>query len=323
MRTPQADGDTGRRTTPVADVLGPVGRPVHELPAAFVEGTAALVSIVDSRGRLLFANPALQRFTGRTGTDLVGRLFWEVYVVPEDVGRARTAVTQGLSTGQDFSAEGDWLDGDGRRRRVAMHVNVLVDGDRRPYAVACIGLDVTEQRLREAQLHARAHTDVLTGAGNRTVLFDALRRHLDPDGGGCGLLFCDLDGFKAVNDQHGHATGDQLLVDVAARLAELVGPGDLVARFGGDEFVLLCPQADAPALAALAARIETRVQEPFSGPAGPLRIGISIGCSLGRPGDSADDVVARADRGMYGVKVRRRPRSGDAGPGRAVVLSGG
>jgi cyclic di-GMP phosphodiesterase Gmr len=279
------------------------------LAAAFVASTSTLVCVVDGDGRIVLANPALQRFTGRPAEELVGQHFWEVYVVPEHVLLAQDAIARAMATGVAFPQEGDWLAAGGQRRRVAMHNDVLRDALGRPWAVACLGLDVTEQRRWEEQLRRRAQMDLLTGLGNRSALFDALNRHLDPqDGEGCGVLFCDLDDFKVVNDRHGHAVGDHLLVQVARRLQELAGPGDLVARFGGDEFVLLCDRADEGRLRTLAELVGDRVRRPVDGPAGDLVVGVSVGIATGSPGEAADVVIARADDAMYGVKTQHRRR---------------
>jgi cyclic di-GMP phosphodiesterase Gmr len=191
---------------------------------------------------------------------------------------------------------------------VALRNTVLVDDDGLPYAIACVGLDVTDDRRREELLHQRAQTDTLTGIANRGALFDALHRRLE-DGAGCALLFCDLDHFKAINDEHGHAVGDRILAEVAARLVALAGPGDLVARFGGDEFVILCPEPDERALAEMVARVATEVGRPFPEPQGPLSIGVSVGVAVGRPGETADDLIGRADRAMYGAKTHHRRRA--------------
>jgi cyclic di-GMP phosphodiesterase Gmr len=293
----------------------------HELAFAALQATAALVLICDGDGRLLLGNPALERFTGLPAADLVGRALWEVVVIPEDEVQARLSIAGAMAGRPSFPKEVDWLAAADRRRRVELQSSVLLDAAGRPYAIAYVGIDVTEQRAREARTHRRATTDSLTGVGNRSVLFDALRQHLDPDtGGGCGLLFCDLDGFKGVNDEHGHVIGDQLLVEVASRLRELAGPDDVVARFGGDEFVLLRPGLDDAGLVDLTARAGIRMHAPFTGPAGPLPVGVSIGSAAGRPGDTADDVVARADAEMYGAKSnrhrRQQPRVGSGGGGR-------
>jgi diguanylate cyclase (GGDEF)-like protein/PAS domain S-box-containing protein len=288
-----------------------------ELMAAFVEATEALISVVDSGGRILLANPALQRFTGRSAEQLLGARFWDVYVVPEHQEPARDAVARAMATGAASPQEGDWLTADGERRRVHMRNTVLRDLAGVPYAIGCVAVDVTEDRRREAQLHLRAQTDLLTGLANRGALFDALHARLAEESP-CGLLFCDLDGFKVVNDQHGHAVGDRLLAEVALRLAELAAEGDLVCRFGGDEFVILCTGRAESDLVDLAARVSERVRAPFDGPEGTLAIGVSVGIAVGRPGDSADELIGRADRAMYGAKAHphrraERPRrAGDA-----------
>jgi cyclic di-GMP phosphodiesterase Gmr len=278
-----------------------------DLLRAFVQASDVLICVVDGDGRILFANPALQLFTGLRADELEGRRFWEVYVVPEHVALARDAVERAMATGVAQPQEGDWLAGDGERRRVSMRITVLHDEEGCPFAIGCIAVDVTSDRLREAQLHVRAQTDLLTGLANRGALFEALQVHLE-DGAGCALLFCDLDQFKTVNDEHGHAVGDALLIEVAERLSLYTGPDDLVARFGGDEFVIMCPRRDEHDLLALAEQVTACVAAPYPGPLGPLQIGVSVGVAVGRPGETADELISRADRAMYGVKTRRHRR---------------
>jgi diguanylate cyclase (GGDEF)-like protein/PAS domain S-box-containing protein len=278
-----------------------------ELLRAFVDSTDALVCIVDGTGRILLANRALERFTGRPATDLQGQWFWDVYVAPEHVVLAQDAVERAMASGTADPQEGDWLTGDGERRRVAMRNTVLLDDDGLPYAIACVGMDVTADRRREELLHQRAQTDLLTGIANRGALFEALHRRLE-EGPGCALLFCDLDQFKVINDQHGHAVGDRILSEAAARLVALVGPEDLVARFGGDEFVVLCPDPDEAALDELVLRVVAEMGRPFVGPEGPLTVGVSVGVAIGRAGESGDELIGRADRAMYGAKTHQRRR---------------
>jgi diguanylate cyclase (GGDEF)-like protein/PAS domain S-box-containing protein len=276
------------------------------LSAAVVRSTRALVCVVDADCRILLANPALERFTGIPAAELRGRFFHDVYVAPEHVLLAQDAIARAMDSGVAYPQEGDWLAAGRVRRRIAMQNDVLLDGDGRPCAVVCVGVDVTAEREREARLRLRAQTDLLTGLPNRSALFEALHSALDPaEGAGCTLLFCDLDRFKEVNDRHGHAVGDQLLAEVATRLSGLAGAGDLVARLGGDEFVMLSRDGGPSRLAGLAEAVVDRFRVPFHGPDGDLAIGVSVGTAVGRPGEAPDAVISRADRAMYGAKSRR------------------
>ena len=284
----------------------------ERLSHALVEATESLICVVDGDGRILLANAALERFTGRVAADLVDRFLWDVVVIPEEVHLARAAVADAMAGGDLMPKEIDWLAAGGARRRVALHKSVLADEEGRPYAVAFVGSDVTERRRREELNHLQASTDPLTGVANRRVVFEVLQEHLGATGRGSGLLFCDVDQFKQVNDQHGHAVGDQLLVELAARLGELAGSDDVVARLGGDEFVLLSPGADQSSLAALAGRLGQRLLAPVQTSAGALPLRVSVGSAVGRPGEDPDELMARADRAMYGSKTvrrRNRPRS--------------
>jgi diguanylate cyclase (GGDEF)-like protein len=221
---------------------------------------------------------------------------------------AQDAVERAMASGTAHPQEADWLTGDGDRRRVAMRNTVLLDDEGLPYAIACVGLDVTADRRREEMLHQRAQTDLLTGIANRGALFDALHLRLE-EGPGCALLFCDLDQFKAVNDEYGHAVGDRILAEAAARLVAVASAGHLVARFGGDEFVILCPEPEQSALGDLVVRVTAEMGRPFAGPAGPLALGVSVGVAIGRAGESGDELIARADRAMYGAKTHQRRRT--------------
>ncbi|MEX5721333.1 diguanylate cyclase domain-containing protein [Geodermatophilus maliterrae] len=159
-----------------------------------------------------------------------------------------------------------------------------------------------EARLREAALH-----DALTGLPNRALLLDRIElalRAQERDGLAAALLYCDLDGFKGINDTLGHAAGDAALLRMATVLRGTVRPGDTVARIGGDEFVVLCPGAGTELVArALVARIERTLATPADG--GPA-LRSSTGVALSCRGDTADSLLRRGDAAMYEVKRSRR-----------------
>mgnify|MGYP000695753452 CR=1 FL=1 len=161
-----------------------------------------------------------------------------------------------------------------------------------------------ELRSRNAELRELAVHDPLTGLANRTLLLDRLQSALarrEREGGEIGLLFCDLDDFKQVNDRHGHEAGDRVLRLTAERLRVAVRPTDTVARFAGDEFVVVCPGlAAARELEAIVARVQRAVHAPGPGPAPPPRL--SIGAVLVGEDEPAADALRRADEAMYAAK---------------------
>ena len=158
-----------------------------------------------------------------------------------------------------------------------------------------------------------AHHDMLTGLPNRTMELKCFDDLLQPRVGGAVAVeplftvFClDLDGFKDVNDQYGHAAGDTVLVVVADRLRRCIRDIDFLFRVGGDEFVILLPSISPDAAAAVADRIIERIAKPFDvGDDVTLRIGISVGsASATADGGTADELLRSADRAMYEAKRR-------------------
>jgi diguanylate cyclase (GGDEF)-like protein/PAS domain S-box-containing protein len=167
--------------------------------------------------------------------------------------------------------------------------------------------DITERKAFEDELHHNACYDSLTGLANRRLLVDrldqALRRSV-LDRKTHALIFVDVDRFKSINDSLGHVTGDGFLVAIGARLKAMVRSGDLLARFGGDEFVVLLEDVGGVDVAIAAARrICAAVQRPIVLPDGyELVASVSVGVALTGPGKSADDVLRNADVAMYEAK---------------------
>jgi diguanylate cyclase (GGDEF)-like protein/PAS domain S-box-containing protein len=162
----------------------------------------------------------------------------------------------------------------------------------------------TEQRMRHEALH-----DPLTGLANRTLLRDRLEHAIarsERERGATAVLFIDLDNFKAVNDSHGHAAGDAVLVESARRLHGAVRPGDTVARIGGDEFVALCEHVDEDSALAVARRLQDALRPSFTAGRVEYQLSASIGVALGD--GEPDRLLGAADAASYRAKAAGRGR---------------
>ncbi len=186
---------------------------------------------------------------------------------------------------------------------------VLSDGT--PSGAVIAFRDITERKAFEDELHHHAFYDSLTGLANRRLLVERLDQALRRsalDRKTHALIFVDVDRFKSINDSLGHVTGDGFLVAIGARLKGVVRSHDLLARFGGDEFVVLLEDLAAVDVAVAAARrICAAVEQPMVLPDGyELVASVSVGIALTEPGKTADDVLRNADVAMYEAKAKGR-----------------
>lgn len=191
---------------------------------------------------------------------------------------------------------------DGSTRMLLVAASPMPDVDGTPQGSLAMISDVTELRRKERDLRHAAEHDELTGLLNRTMLLEHLGR---PEDVGTAVLFIDLDHFKDVNDGRGHSAGDDVLVEVAARLSAAVSPGDVVGRFGGDEFVVVLHDVDADAARATAHRLLGVISAPYQIGPHSVRIGATVGIALS-PAASAEDLLRFADTAMYAAKATHR-----------------
>ena len=190
------------------------------------------------------------------------------------------------------------------------------------YLVAVLAHDLVRRTEVERRLRHQAEHDQLTGLANRRLLFERLADAGRGDGHPVALLLVDLDGFKAVNDTHGHSVGDEVLVETAHRIVDQTRATDLVARIGGDEFLVLVERLVSFAgIQRLAERIEAAVAVPVEVAGQPVQVGASVGVAIAHAGVLApDEMVRLADDRMYVVKAQHRAAGsppGQVGPVRS------
>jgi diguanylate cyclase (GGDEF)-like protein len=259
----------------------------------------------DSGYRVIFAGPCREQFLGTT-VEEARTAIWRYYVHPDDVEIFDAAHDGAQVTGR-LDTEYRLIGADGVLRWVRDRGRIRVEDGRR-FLDGSI-LDVTEMhRMREELLEARAEADRLaqidhlTGVANRRSLAPVLDNHA---GRPVGLLLLDLDHFKQINDAHGHAAGDAVLVAVAERLRASVRADDAVVRMGGEEFlVVLRDVADEAQLCAIGEHLRMRIgSDPIPAGAVELHVTASIGGASVAPEDTNFEAgVRRADRALYLAK---------------------
>ena len=246
-------------------------------------------------------NSRAEQFTGLRKEQMAGQPMSRMLPATLDVGIFADLAAV-ASTGAPHEAE--WLArSQPMRERWLQRQAVAVEG-----GVVVIVRDITERKLAEQRIRHLAHHDDLTGLPNRSLLRERLAQAIHEaarDGRGVGLAFIDLDGFKLVNDTLGHNAGDELLKVVGARMRRCLGCGDTLARFGGDEFVILLPDlADEPAtLMPLLETVRQAVTEPILVENQEVQVSASIGVAFyPRDGIDAGALMMHADVAMYRAK---------------------
>jgi diguanylate cyclase (GGDEF)-like protein/PAS domain S-box-containing protein len=271
------------------------------------------MALLDADRCIVAVNASVTAMVGYAPEQVLGRRV-EEFMHPEDLedvhARRAEAERQQLVT---WGSERRYRARDGRLLVLRVSVARLHSADDQSLLLAQIE-DVTEQRMAAQRLAESALHDGLTGLPNRALFLDRVTQALaraDRSGQPFAIMFCDLDGFKLVNDALGHAAGDDVLQRVAKRMQQAVRSSDTVARLGGDEFVILCEDSDALLTKELARRVSTALREPFPVAADEVLVTASIGLSLYRPGvdvATVDSLLHDADTAMYRAKTTGKDR---------------
>ncbi|MGI9007064.1 MAG: putative bifunctional diguanylate cyclase/phosphodiesterase [Streptosporangiaceae bacterium] len=261
------------------------------------------VCAIDADGTLTFANPAA---AGLIALPPAGQNGGSTGPAPGFLlGPAEEAMR---SAGTIRVDDASFAGRSGTDVPVAFTVSaVLQDGV--PTGAVIAFRDITERKAFENELHYHACYDSLTGLANRRLLVERLDQALQRTAGDHkprALVFVDVDRFKSVNDSLGHVTGDEFLAAIAARMRNLLREGDLLARFGGDEFVVLVEDvAGAAEALAIAQRLCVAVAQPLSLSDGyEMVASVSVGVALTDAGKTADDMLRDADVAMYEAKAK-------------------
>ena len=268
---------------------------------AVMESAVEAILTTDAVGHVESVNPAAEVLFGWAEVEIVGRPI--------------TVVVPGLEPSGEHESLDDLHRGpsermmeairkDEQRLPVDVSMSSTTIGGREMFTL--IARDATLRKLYEDQLEHQATHDPLTGLANRTLFDELLVRaayRADRSGRPVAVLYLDLDGFKDVNDVFGHPSGDRVLSETSRRLEAVVRPGDMVARMGGDEFVVLCEHLSEPSDAErIATRIVQAVGKPIPLAAGVATVTASVGIALGEPGETAASLIGRADEAMYRMK---------------------
>jgi diguanylate cyclase (GGDEF)-like protein/PAS domain S-box-containing protein len=283
------------------------------------------IALIDLDGRFLSVNPAFCETLGRSETQLVGTDGLAL-VIPDDRERAVTQNVERVEGRSGMPAEPiGMIHADGRTVWVLADTSMVTDAHGAPSYLIALLTDVTERKKLEERLEYQAYHDPLTHLANRARLRDQLERAWErrSEGRRLGLLFVDLDRFKHVNDTMGHDAGDEVLLLAARRLERAVRAGDAVARFGGDEFVVICEDVGSREEAALiAGRIRESLARSYQVSAGVAEVAASVGVAVDSGEEATvDELLRAADRAAYRAKELGRNRveiAGRAAPVRAA-----
>lgn len=268
---------------------------------SIIESLAEGVVVLNDAGRIERVNGAMRSICHESALgELAGLSLNEVFVANGDID----VMTANLQTSQGIEASlrGNKIP----PTLVTLSASSIPLGNGKKGRVLLVQ-DVTDRRMHEDRLRYLASYDVLTGLPNRRMFLGHLRNSLARlpwKNQHVGVLFCDIDRFKFVNDSLGHSVGDVLLQRIADRMREVLRPGDVIGRWAGDEFVVLLEDiADAAHVDVIAAKIVSRVRDSVQVGPHELHVSMSVGIACA-PGDGldADDLIKDADLAMYAAK---------------------
>jgi diguanylate cyclase (GGDEF)-like protein/PAS domain S-box-containing protein len=262
---------------------------------------------LDADGRIVRINQTELRWLGRTREEVVGQPFMR-FVTAEGQAQFRAKFPTFLSQGHIENVEFDLVRADGTTFPVSISGTLVLDKDGKPLMSRSTVFDITERKLLEHRLEALSNSDMLTGLSNRRHFYELAANEIERSQRHntlFALAMLDVDHFKRVNDTHGHAVGDQVLKELSAVCKTELRQVDIIARIGGEEFVILMPQTDHAAAVTVLERLRETIQARTvpSSSGEPVGFTVSIGVAAQRWGETdIDEILARADAALYEAK---------------------
>ncbi|EPY8426794.1 cyclic di-GMP phosphodiesterase [Citrobacter youngae] len=264
----------------------------------------SVIVILDRMGNIQRFNRLCEEYTGLKEREVIGQSVFTLFMSRREAAASRRNIDVFFREGNSYEVERWVKTCKGQRLFLFRNKFVHNGSGKNEIFLICSGTDITEERRAQERLRVLANTDSITGLPNRNAIHELITEAIENAGDTqVGIVYLDLDNFKKVNDAYGHMFGDQLLQSVSLAILSCLDDNQLLARFGGDEFIVLATQTSQVALEATASRILTRLRQPFRIGLIEVYTGCSIGISLApQHGHDCESVIRNADTAMYTAK---------------------
>ncbi len=276
---------------------------------AIFDNSVTGIAFTDREGNLLLANKAFAELVGYPVETLLNRNVTDI-THPDDRKVTADRISHLLESGEShYRLEKRFLIRDGSTVWVDLTVAPVRGDGGEPLHLVVVANDIDERKALEAELEDQANRDSLTGAMNRRHFNDLLEREqerVNRYGSPASLIMLDLDHFKVVNDTHGHATGDWVLQEVTHRIQSRLRESDILARWGGEEFLIMLPETGVDGAKILAEALRQAVAEDLAPDCPSVRV--SLGVTELQPGETVEEALKRADEALYEAKTGGRNR---------------
>lgn len=261
----------------------------------------SLVVVLDPEGRIIKFNQACTELTGYTSEEIKGQIIWETLIPKHELKETKEIFKQ--LKAKDFPNEhqNHWLDKYGNKHLISWSNTIITNQDKKLKYIVGTGIDITKSKEQENKINYLNFHDHLTDLYNRSYLEDKMHEFNDKEELPISLIMGDANGLKLINDTYGHAIGDQMLIEIASILTNSCRREDIIARWGGDEFVVLLPKTTIEEARLIAQRIEKRCSQATIN---QIPLSMALGTAVKEDlTDSIIDVLKRAEDRMYKNKL--------------------